>query len=273
MSFKNQFRFTLSLSKLKRSSIVLIITFALSSCSTTKYFQVYKTSAENAISDDNHINFEDANCKVIYDLWSEGGNIGFTIYNKSNADLTINLDKSFFILNGNASDYYQNRVFTKTNNSVIGHSVSAFYWYNFRNSVSSSTSSGYSTAYNEKQNIIIPANSSKHIVEYLINNEYFKSCDLKKFPSRKEISPINFSKSSSPFVFKNTIDYTLNGKSFIISNNFYVSEIVNIPNAEMFQRTKLNDCDKTKTVDYPKFKNANSFYVEYTKDNNSTEKH
>ena len=59
-----------------------LIAALLTSCASTSYFQVYKASTSNKlVNKGNLLIYEDENCKVSYDLWGEGGNIGFKFLN------------------------------------------------------------------------------------------------------------------------------------------------------------------------------------------------
>ena len=69
-----------------RKVFLILFSILITSCSVTNYYQVYKADSENGIIKNNNIVFEDQNCKVSYNLWSEGGNVGFEIYNKSESD-------------------------------------------------------------------------------------------------------------------------------------------------------------------------------------------
>ena len=97
--------------KIELISTVIIVVL-LSSCATT-FYQVYKTTATNKMANkDNQLVYEDENCKVSYNLWGEGGNIGFRFFNKTDKNISLNLEESFFILNGISYNYYRSRVFT-----------------------------------------------------------------------------------------------------------------------------------------------------------------
>ena len=77
---------------MKKLLFIVAITSFLASCnSVSNYYQIYKVNpSENIIKKDNLLVFEDENCIVSYDLWQNGGNIGFNVYNKSNKNLYLN---------------------------------------------------------------------------------------------------------------------------------------------------------------------------------------
>ena len=49
--------------------------------------------------------------------WDILGNIGFQFFNKTDKNIYLNLEESFFILNGISYNYYRNRVFTNSTSS------------------------------------------------------------------------------------------------------------------------------------------------------------
>ena len=271
----------------KIKSIILLITFALlfTSCKTT-YFQVYKTTATNDLTKtNNHLVYEDENCKVSYNLWNDGGDIGFLFHNKSNKEIYLNLEESFFILNGVAHDYYQDRVFTKSSSSeasssrttTASKSVSGINYFNLlqtnslhaNSSVGLVSTSGYSTAYTEESIINIPAMTSKIISEYSINRALFRDCDLFKYPTKSQVKTKSFAKADSPIVFSNRLAYSVgkDGELIRFENEFYVTEITNYPENEILESKKAEFCGQKSGVISRYFKNVSpdKFYIKYIK--------
>lgn len=263
-----------------------VITVFLTSCATKYYYQVYKAvPTDKSISVDNELIYEDDNCKISYDLWQEGGNIGFHFYNKTNTNIYLNLDESFFVLNGIAYDYYKDRVFTSSasSGSTTSKSTSSsksVTGINFldllqtnkiqaSNSVGVMTSSGYSISYNEEKVICIPSMTSKIITEYNINKSLYRDCDLFKYPTKKQINSKYFTKSESPIVFSNRITYTvgLSDKQIKFENEFYISEISNYPENEITELKYKVFCGQESSTIISSFKDVSpdKFYIKYTK--------
>jgi hypothetical protein len=226
----------------------------LSSCVTTSYYQVYKVKPASEVKQSgNSLVYEDENCKVLYDFWGEGGDVGFLIYNKSDKDIFVNMKESFFICNGIAYDYFKNREFTYFNSSsqssvysysasntysaiasIVGAiAVSGYNYHGFKqtNSVAAGFGADKSISYSasvgknvsntssrgvsvkEKEIICIPPKSAKVISEYNINENLYRDCNLFLKPSKKKIKTSNFSEENSPFVFSNRITYSIDGQS------------------------------------------------------------
>ena len=271
--------------KTRNSILTMIFSIFLCSCATTNYYQVYKTTPnEKLVLKDKALVYEDENCRISYNLWDEGGNIGFVFYNKTDKNIYLNLDECFFVLNGVSYDYYKNRIVTNSTSSAISASKSATAsksetGINYRdliqtnqiaaiNAVGLTASSGYSVSFNEKKIICIPFHTSKTITEYKINQSLFRDCDLYKYPTKRLIKTRNFTKSESPLVFSNRISYAvgITDKFLNFENEFYVSEITNYPENEITE-TKTDEYCKEKsttTSKYFKIASPDKFFVKYS---------
>lgn len=269
--------------KTKNLFFSALIAVTMTSCVST-YYQVYKTTpVTNVTLKDNAIVYEDDNCKVIYDFWEDGGNIGFTFFNKTENTIYINLAECFFISNGKAYDYYKNEVYTSstsigssrglgatTSKSTTGinyldliQSNSASYG----NSVSATTTSGKSVSYTEEKMVRVPSHTSKTINEYCINNLIFRHCDLYLNPTKDKIKTVNFTKSESPIVFSNRIEYKVGqlGNPVKFENEFYISEITNYSEPEIVELKYDKFCGKRESFKTRHFKDVSpdKFYVKY----------
>ena len=121
---------------IKHLLIVAISLISLSSCGSA-YYQVYKViSADDIITKDQEMVFENADCVIYYDLWDDGGNMSFEFYNKTDHDILINLEHSFFILNGISHDYYKNRVFETSKQLQVLKTYNSYNPLNLSNSKS-----------------------------------------------------------------------------------------------------------------------------------------
>lgn len=104
----------------------------LASCGTTyKFVQVCTAkSIDNATTAQNTnegLLYENEDCIVKYNLWSNGGDAGFVFYNKTNKVIHIDLSQTFMLKNGVAYDYYTPQTITKTSSSSVGVATSATY--------------------------------------------------------------------------------------------------------------------------------------------------
>lgn len=244
-----------------------IILVFLTSCATTSYYQVYKAVPSDKMTNmDNYLVYEDDNCTISYNFWDEGGNIGFRFHNKTDKNIYLNLEESFFVHNGIAYDYFKNRVFTDSKSSGATTAQSAKESKSFTGLVASS---GYSTAYNENNVIRIPSKTAKLITEYNINESLYRDCDLFKYPTKKQVTSKSFSKSDSPIVFSNRIAYKVgqSGNQIQFENEFYVAEISNYPGSELIESKYDEFCDQKSItkIEYFKDVSPDKFYIKYTK--------
>jgi hypothetical protein len=264
-------------------SVLLLIIY---SCGSTSYFQVFKATPSNKlIVNDNALFFEDENCKVSYNLWSQGGNIGFQFYNKTDNNMYLHLDESFFILNGFSYNYYGNRTYTETNSSAAANSSEVSLSssvtginqsdliQNNRVSLSDATavfrSSGTAVSYSEEKIICIPAKTTKIVSEYLINKSFIRDCELTKYPTKGNEKIKSYTKEQSPFTFSNRLAYSTGKNMNLIKfeNEFYVSEISNHPESDIIETEYDKICGRKGTRLKKYFKKApvNQFYVMYKK--------
>lgn len=272
--------------KTKQLFFSILISVVLTSCAPVNYFQVYKaTPSEKITLKENFLVYEDDNCKVSYNLWDDGGNIGFRLYNKTEQNIYLNLEESYFILNGISYDYFQNRIFTNSTNTgaavssgvTASKSMTGINYLNLTqtnrisatNSVGAIATSGYSVSYNENKIVCIPSKTSKVITEYSINKSLFRDCDLFKYPSQKQIKTKNFKKSESPFIFSNRISYIVgqSGSPVKFENEFYITEITNYPESDIIETKYDEYCGQKSMVETKYFKNISpdKFYIRYMK--------
>lgn len=196
----------------------LILVFALFSCKSTEFYQLYEVKADAQIEvNTNLLVYENEHCMVSYHLWSEEGNIGFKFYNKSEEDIYLSLDKSFFILNDIASPYHSTCLGSVLEDSTKGDCF-----------------------------MIIPSKTARYVTKFTINDKVIRDCDLYKYPSRSEIKTIYFDQSSSPLVFSNRLTYELESQnqSHEIENMFYVAGVTNYPEREFIGSSKEDICNQ-----------------------------
>ncbi len=266
----------------------VLITLLLTSCTTTRnFYQVCKTTPEKDIKlIDNFLVYEDDNCKVLYNIWENGGNIGFTFLNKTTTNIYINLEECFFVINGNANNYYKNRVYSYSTNTSMGQSVAkSMTGMNYlelvqTNSAAANTISTHGTtvSVNEEKIICIPSMASKSIKEYNIIQSPYRDCDLLRYPTKKQVKTLRFTKENSPIVYGNRIEYKIGqtGKTITLENNFFVSEITNYPESEIIESKRETNCGKESInlyllKDYFKNVSPDKFYISYVFDGSEWE--
>jgi hypothetical protein len=270
----------------KRVYFVVLTSLLLSSCGPSVYYQVYKAVPADPISIvQNALIYEDDNCEIAYNLWADGGNVGFSFYNKTDENINLKMDESFFILNGVAHDYYKNRVFKSvyTTGSTVSHGASAstsVTGFNFLNLLLTNRgqaskrldlldSSESSVSYDEQEEICIPPHTMKHITEYKISDVLYRDCDLYIYPKKRQLLTKRFHMDDSPIIFSNRLVYELekSEKTIKFENEFYISEISNYPEKEITTNEYSEFCGQTSQEKRRYFKDVSpeKFYIRYEK--------
>jgi hypothetical protein len=226
--------------------------FLFSCNSTMNYYQVYETEFKGENQQKETI-FEDNNIIVKYNLLSNNGSVFFSIFNKTKNDLTIDLQKSFFVINNFAKQYFQNRVF-----HYDGYKVNTTPEVKLYN--------GYSL--NEFPLITIPSETQIFISEFQSIEERYINCDLFRYPTKKQVKSIVFNEQNSPYKYSNLITYISKKDTIRIQHNFHVNKITNYPESAITELVDTSSCG-TKLVGferirYIKIDKPNSFYHKYS---------
>jgi hypothetical protein len=280
----------------------LAVILLCSSCKTTSYYyQVFNVQPKEEMQNNgNSLVYTDANCTVSYNFWGDGGNIGFAITNNSDENIYLNKRECFFVCNGYAYDYFQNRTYTTTVGSqtstaggqtstvaavfgAVGMAISGrnAYGYNLMNAVavanyaaSSAKSVSNSTSREEAEIICIPPKTTKVVSEFeKITNTLIRNCELSRYPKAKQgKTNIIYSETNSPLVFSNKLAYSLgNSKDLIrIDNDFYASKIANLHERNVLEKiVEEQYCGERVHPTYEKLRwkdaTPDKFYIRYTK--------
>ena len=270
----------------KRILALSFITILFTSCVSVskEFYQVYDVSPINMKTVDTlDLFFEDENCIITYDLWSNGGNIGFNFYNKTNQRIEIDLKETNFIKNAYAFDYFKNRTYSSSkansasasSSSGVMAAVTGVNLFNDiqTNLVKKSTSAvvssfrEYSISIDEASIISIPPKSQKRIAEYFINKTLIRNCDLIRYPTKSKVTTSTYTVDKSPIIFSNIITYLVGLKKVVVANDFYVSGITNYPNSEFFDSEQREFCGYKNPLwtKYPKYATKNRFYILYSR--------
>ncbi len=267
----------------------LLASLMLTSC-MTPFYQVYTVKSENLTQKENTLAFENEDCEVLYNLWIDKGSMSFVFKNKTDKDIFIDMTQTFFIKDGEAHDYYLNRTFSNQSFSSVNvgynysvsnaYAVAGKWWPNQYTSVASSLfgmgisadkkkgfSSGVVTK--EPEIICIPAHSFKYVEGYRICENLAKTCDNKvNYPS-KTAMVADYSKSTSPMIFKNRIAYSFEkgpAPLTFIENSFWLESVKNYSENAATELVKdetkcANDFVSKKRVF--KIGGPNKFYIVY----------
>ena len=267
---------------MKKIIYYMAIVLALSSCSTTKYFQIYTVGSDDVEKKDNSFNYENENCCIYYDFWAEGGDVTFIFENKTDSIIYIDLKNSFFEKNRLVFDYYQNKtseyitssynntheLFSQYSKLYVSDNILSL------DNMSFAYGSPYKYYIQDKEIIAIPPKMAKLICEFKVSNRllYFDECQRDLYPENVIIH--SFTKEESPINFTNFITYKIGkyGKDISISNKFYITEIKNIIETSEKIKEEISDkCDigsnpyytSKVIVSYMTSEDNNRFYMTY----------
>ncbi|NEN24629.1 hypothetical protein G3O08_14070 [Cryomorpha ignava] len=232
---------------------------------------MYETKSAGSTQDEDHIIFEDEYCRLSYDLWGQGGDAGFTIYNKTDAYITLDLAKSFFVVNGEAYDYYLNRRYTVASEATVSAGAAQsipYYWSTGTVAAGASSSTSSSTSIAEKATRILPPKTHITITQFSVTDFRYTDCDFVAYPDNKKISSVSFEPSESPYQFYNLLNYLIDDSvSVEMKNAFYIEKVSNYPERMFIGYNKKNKCgqDYLNPQPYFQFAGSDKFYVRYEK--------
>lgn len=263
--------------KKNRFIMMAALVAVLAGCSKSTYYQVYQTQPvdENSVVNNNGKLQHDAGKLVVsYNFFAENGDGGFWLTNNSDSIIYVNLAESFFIVDGQARDYYQDREWTTTKSSTITLSKREGKTRNGKKNKEktegSSTTSVNASTFNERSMIMVPPHSTKYFTEFSICNTVLEMCGVKDTPKKSRPDGKTFTLENTPLTFGNFITYTVGskGKAQHVSDNFFVSQVINVNGDAMFEMVRLKDaCGKEKgdKVEQHKYATPDRFFVKYKK--------
>lgn len=245
----------------------------LTGCSKQTYYQVYQTlpnNAEQCQMKDGYLTHEDANCIVRYFFFAQEGDAGFWITNKTDSVMYVDLTESFFVLNGNANDYYKAREWTQTKSQTTASSKQEKGKKSVDVSSTASSTSTNATSSTERSIVVVPPHATKYVSEYHILSAVSELCGVKDTPRKGKSAGTSFTQETSPVTFGNYITYKIgvHGKKVHVDDNFYVSQIINVNKGSMFETVREKDaCGKEKgeKVERMLYSTADRFFLTYKK--------
>lgn len=198
---------------IKKAALGVAIALGMVSCKSS-YYQVYEVSTDNLKTQDNSLVYENEDCKVLYNLWSQDGEVKFAVENKTDKDIFINMGQSFYVINGKAVDYFQGRTYTQngfiqtsTTTSIASAKGNGYGFWGSDVYVERAGASSKSVSMKEKEIVCVPAKCYKVFSYYSVSPSFFQTCDRDKDFPRKSYRAGNFTKSDAPIVFKNRLAY------------------------------------------------------------------
>lgn len=269
--------------------LFIAVCFAMTSCKTIQTYYEICNVQSFLPSTHGKYEYKDNACTVSYDFWCNGGNAGFTITNNTNEILYVDLNKTYFVRNGNAYDYFLNRTISSSASIVESASASksgtAYGYWNaigglipgsLTATIGASSSAAKSTtvATEEKSIIGIPPHTSKHFTEYAISNSLFYDCEHNITPNKKETPTYAFQLLNSPLTFGNYITYRLGdnpGETYIV-NDFFVDSITFYHSDTALIKKDVGCPNDKETIEIVRDANPQKFYIRYSRESTSNNK-
>ncbi len=251
--------------------LFFLATFFLTACQPAAFYQLLQIKPIGNSTDTDGIVFQDVNIKVIYNLWSSGGDIGFTIFNKSDGYITLDLTQCYFVMNGYVYDYHEDRTIDKSYSEAANRSAYATvpYYSSTRTiGLSSSSAAGVSSTVAEKAQRTLPPKTALKITRFSITGILYSDCNLARFPGRGRMSVLSFERADTPYAFYNILNYTSDGQKYVeVKHEFYLEKVTNYPRDEFVYYPKENECGKLlyNPSAVFKFDNPTNFYIPYTR--------
>lgn len=279
--------------------MLIELCLSFSSCASFTYQQIATLQSEQVHMEAGKFVDKNDLVTVEYDFWDVAGKVSFAVFNNTSEDVYIDLSKSYYIKNGYAYDYYQNRrisYMSSSSNSVSssatastsssssssrsrhslynyplsissdGSSVGVFLGNQNSASVSISEQNEYGVEYIEQSIVCIPANSYKRFYEFNVFSSLYRECGFGRFPSKDELSIKEFKIEDSPIVIENRLVFIKDSVEIPVSHTFYISQFQNIELNDATIETYPKDCRGNKSIEpvyYHKLGGPNRFYVVY----------
>lgn len=270
---------------MKKQYFLGLLLLMMSSCASNKnFFQVYDIQSQDVNQKDGVLVYENSDCQINYNLWSEEGNLSFLVQNKTDKNLYLVMPRSFFILNGVANDYYSESTYShsvttsaslssSSQISVSGFLTNGISWYptHLSRQVSAAIGSAVTEGVETKEPpfVCIPPYSSKFIRGFNISDHVYKDCDdiKQNYPSQTS-NEVRFSRDNTPLSFRNRLAYSFDEQTNnikYIEHTFWLSSLQNYSQKAAINKQKEEECETKEKKVRKRFTMyaPNKFYNKY----------
>ena len=267
--------------------VCVIITSLFSVSCTQSFYQIYTMDSKDLKMQDNSLLFENADCQVSYNFWSDGGYVSFAFKNKTDRDIFINMNESFLVVNGNAHNYFEAKTYTYGSafatsigyGESLGVSLSGKtgVWSNKHYTASAGVAASITSksaimntvSIKEQEVVCIPANSFKTFSKFCLSPAIYQKCVKKvDYPSKK-VSLAKFDSDNSPIMMNNRLTYGFKSDNMDkhIDNVFWLGEIENYSEKSAVERKSEKGCYDylSKEIKVFKIGTPSQFYRHYQK--------
>lgn len=269
--------------------VCVVVTSVLSVSCSQNFYQVYTMDSNDLKMQDNSLLFENADCQVSYNFWSDGGHVSFAFKNKTDKDIFINMNESFLVVNGNAHNYFEAKTYTYGSafatsigyGESLGVSLSGKtgVWSNKHYTASAAVAASITSksaimntvSIKEQEVVCIPANSFKTFSKFCLSPAIYQKCVKKvDFPSNRA-SLAKFDSHNSPIILNNRLTYGFQNDNMDnhIDNVFWLGEIENYSEKSAIEKSSEKGCYDfvSKEIKLFKIGKPSQFYRHYQKRN------
>lgn len=218
---------------------IVLLAVTLSSCVNYNYLQVYEVQSENCRKQYNTFIYNNEDCNITYNLWSEGGGCNFSMTNNTNNNMFVIMPLSALIVNNEAKEYDSNLLYsTDYTNPRITANV-----------------------------VCIPPKSKKTIKGKRIIDNVLLVCDdsNSNFP-KKQSENINYTRNVTPLLFNNRIAYCFDSELKdikYIENTFWVSSLQNYSESHAIKKITACVNGFSQKIKKYKMESPDKFYIKY----------
>ena len=267
--------------------VCVVITSLFSVSCTQSFYQIYTMDSKDLKMQDNSLLFENADCQVSYNFWSDGGYVSFAFKNKTDRDIFINMNESFLVVNGNAHNYFEAKTYTYGSafatsigyGESLGVSLSGKtgVWSNKHYTASAGVAASITSksaimntvSIKEQEVVCIPANSFKTFSKFCLSPAIYQKCVKKvDFPSNRA-SLAKFDSHNSPIILNNRLTYGFQNDAMDkhIDNVFWLGEIENYSEKSAIGKSSEKGCYDlvSKEIRHFKIGKPSQFYRHYQK--------
>lgn len=274
---------------MKKLLAIALTAAAAASCATS-YQQITTLMSDNVKLDDGgHYRYENPDLVISYDFWSEYGHVDFLVANNSDKDIYLDLEKSHFVNNGYAFDYYRGTTTIVSSGSTVSEAASSAAavsgilpekYNKFGDATNYAVAAGASSSvsfqknvsveYPEQKTVCIPAHSFKVFGQFVSVSKAYRECGLPRNPTKKEteqnVAVREFTSANTPLTIENRLVFIIDEKEVPVNNVFFAVSFRNISlDDALLKDQKSENCDgTTDRYDVHKFASSNRFYIKYS---------
>lgn len=251
-----------------RNTLILLVAISFTTaCSPVYNYQVFTVKGEKDVKTPE---FENADIKITYDLWTNFGQLGLTIQNKTNAPLFIDLSQCALVINDVTVPIFMPSSYSSSGAIASSKSSSYVNYSGYLVSPSYSAGSSVSRTIHNMPSIFLPANS-KTVGIYLQGGMAGKyTAPDFKLKRSEDAKSVAFKIDNSPYRYRLVLGYS-NKKDLdditYIEDSFWIESIQLMRDKIFFGKPLFESASSVRlsnenNYEQP-YKKPERFYVKY----------